>query len=85
MKDGAAYVLKDDGLTLANGLNQRHLAQACAAWMRDKVEVRSVTRTGFLHGKMSHIRAARFRPPFWAAPISPPAASVSLPPITTSN
>ena len=56
MKDGAAYVLKDDGLTLANGLNQRHLAQACAAWMRDKVEVRSVTRTGFLHGKMSHIR-----------------------------
>ncbi len=54
-KDGAAYVLKDDGLTLANGLNQRHLAQACAAWMRDKVDVRSVTKTGFLHGKMSHI------------------------------
>lgn len=56
LKDGAAYVLKDDGLTLANGLNQRHLAQACAAWMRDKVDVRSVTKTGFLHGKMSHIR-----------------------------
>ena len=55
-KDGAAFVLRDDGLALASGLNQRHLAQACAAWMRDKVEVRSVTRTGFLHGKMSHIR-----------------------------
>jgi hypothetical protein len=55
-KDGAAYVLRDDGLALANGLNQRHLAQACADWMRDKVEVRSVTTTGFLHGKMSHIR-----------------------------
>jgi SNF2 family DNA or RNA helicase len=55
-KDGAAYVLKDDGLTLSNGLNQRHLARACADWMRDKVEVRSVTKTGFLHGKMSHIR-----------------------------
>lgn len=54
--DGAAYVLKDDGLTLANGLNQRNLAQACANWMRDKVEVRSVTKTGFLHGKMSHVR-----------------------------
>jgi SNF2 family DNA or RNA helicase len=54
--DGAAYVLRDDGLVLAGGLNQRHLAQACADWMRDKVEVRSVTRTGFLHGKMSHIR-----------------------------
>jgi phosphatidylserine/phosphatidylglycerophosphate/cardiolipin synthase-like enzyme len=56
LKDGAAYVLRDDGLALANGLNQRHLAQACAAWMRDKVEVRSVTKTGFLHGKLAHIR-----------------------------
>ncbi len=55
-KDGAAYVLRDDGLALASGLNQRHIAQACAAWIRDRVEVRSVTRTGFLHGKMSHIR-----------------------------
>ena len=55
LKNGAAYVLKDDGLALSTGLNQRHLAQACAAWMRDKVEVRSVTKTGFLHGKMSHI------------------------------
>ncbi len=55
-KDGAAYVLRDDGLALASGLSQRHLAQACAAWIRDKVEVRSVTRTGFLHGKMAHIR-----------------------------
>jgi hypothetical protein len=40
---------------LAGGLNQRHIAQACAGWIRDKVEVRSVTRTGFLHGKLSHI------------------------------
>ncbi|MDR1009774.1 MAG: phospholipase D-like domain-containing protein [Opitutaceae bacterium] len=55
-KDGAAYVLRDDGLTLASGLNQRHVAQACADWIRDKVDIRSVTRTGFLHGKMSHIR-----------------------------
>lgn len=55
-RDGAAYVLQDDGLSLSSGLNQRHLAKACAAWMRDKVEVKSVTKTGFLHGKMSHIR-----------------------------
>lgn len=55
LKNGAAYVLKDDGLALATGLNQRHLAQACATWMKDKVDVRSVTKTGFLHGKMSHI------------------------------
>ncbi|MBE7537698.1 MAG: ATP-dependent helicase [Opitutaceae bacterium] len=55
-KEGAAFVLRDDGLNLAGGLSQRHLARACAGWMRDKVDVRSVTRTGFLHGKMSHIR-----------------------------
>lgn len=55
-KEGAAYVLRDDGLALASGLNQRHIAQACAAWIRDRVDVRSVTKTGFLHGKMSHIR-----------------------------
>jgi phosphatidylserine/phosphatidylglycerophosphate/cardiolipin synthase-like enzyme len=55
-KDGAAYVFRDDGLARASGLNQRHIAQACATWIHDKVEVRSVTRTGFLHGKMSHIR-----------------------------
>jgi SNF2 family DNA or RNA helicase len=54
--NGARYVLQDDGLALANGLSQRHVAEACARWMREKVEVRSVTRTGFLHGKMAHIR-----------------------------
>lgn len=54
--DGAAYVLRDDGLALSGGLSQRHLAKACAGWMKKKVEVRSVTRTGFLHGKMTHIR-----------------------------
>jgi hypothetical protein len=54
--NGARYVLQDDGLALANGLSQRHIAQACARWMHDKVEVRSVMRTGFLHGKMAHIR-----------------------------
>lgn len=55
-KEGAAYVLRDDGLTLTKGLSQRSLAQGCAAWIRDKVEVRSVTQSGFLHGKMSHVR-----------------------------
>jgi SNF2 family DNA or RNA helicase len=54
-KNGAAYVLSDDGLVLAGGLNQRHVAQACAKWIQEKVAVRSVTRTGFLHGKMSYV------------------------------
>jgi len=53
--EGAAYVLKHDGLALAQGLSQRHIAQACADWIREKVDIRSVTQSGFLHGKMSHV------------------------------
>ena len=52
----APYILDDDALKLPSGLNQRHVAQACAEWIREKVEIRSVTRAGFLHGKMSHVR-----------------------------
>jgi len=55
-KDGAAYVLREDGLALADALCQRNLARACAQWIQEKVEVRSVVRTGFLHGKMYHVR-----------------------------
>lgn len=51
----ASAVLRDDGLALAAGLAQRHIARACADWIERKVEVRSVTSSGFLHGKMSFI------------------------------
>ena len=54
--DPAAFVLRDSGLALASGLRQGKLAEACAKWIKEKVDVRSVTKTGFLHGKMSHIR-----------------------------
>ena len=43
-------------LTLGNQLTQKQVARECAAWIRDKVEIRSVTRSGFLHGKLYHIR-----------------------------
>lgn len=51
----ASAVLREDGLALASGLAQRHIARACADWIEKKVDVRSVTSSGFLHGKMSHI------------------------------
>ena len=31
------------------------MARECADWIRQKVEIRSVTQAGFLHGKMYHI------------------------------
>jgi SNF2 family DNA or RNA helicase len=57
-KQGRRFVLgsNEQELTLGNQLTQKQVARECAAWIRDKVEIRSVTRTGFLHGKLYHIR-----------------------------
>ena len=54
-KDSRQYRLRDTGLAVANVLSQKPLAQACAAWIERMVEIRSVTRAGFLHGKMYHV------------------------------
>jgi hypothetical protein len=55
-KQSRAYLLTDRGLALTNQLEQRRLARMCADWIERKVEIRSVTRTGFLHGKMYHVQ-----------------------------
>ncbi|MDO8721947.1 MAG: helicase-related protein [Syntrophales bacterium] len=55
-KQSRRYNLTEQGLTLGNQLAQRRLARDCADWIRRKVEIRSVTRTGFLHGKLYHIQ-----------------------------
>ncbi|MDX2080313.1 MAG: helicase-related protein [Terrimicrobiaceae bacterium] len=45
-----------ESLELGNQLAQKQIAQECAAWIRKQVEIRSVTRAGFLHGKLYHIQ-----------------------------
>lgn len=57
-KQARHFVLGNDrqGLTLGNQLTQKQAARECAAWIHAKVEIRSVTRSGFLHGKLHHIR-----------------------------
>jgi hypothetical protein len=55
-KQSRQYRLTEQGLSLVNQLAQRRLARDCADWIRRKVEVRSVTRSGFLHGKLYHIQ-----------------------------
>ena len=57
-KDARHFVLgnQNQDLNLSNQLTQKQVARECAAWIRDKVEIRSVTRSGFLHGKLYHIR-----------------------------
>jgi SNF2 family DNA or RNA helicase len=50
-----AFAIVDDGLQLANQIQQKQVARACADWIQEKVEIRSITRAGLLHGKMYHI------------------------------
>src|SRR5262245_49393788 len=53
--DKKAFQIEDEGLALSNRLQQKELARACADWIRQKVEIRSVKQTNLLHGKMYHI------------------------------
>ncbi len=56
--EGKAFALTEAGLSLENYLPQSELAKACAAWIEEKVELRSVRRSNFLHGKMYYIEKA---------------------------
>lgn len=47
-----SFQIEDDALKLTQKLEQKKIARECAQWIREKVEVRSVVREGFLHGKL---------------------------------
>ena len=46
---------EDGGVDLKKVLVQKPLARACAAWIEKQVDVRTVKRANFLHGKLYHI------------------------------
>ena len=46
---------EDGGMKLQQALAQKPLAQACAAWIRQQVKIRTISRTNFLHGKLYHV------------------------------
>ncbi len=53
--DKKSFKIEDEGLELANRLQQKEIAKRCAEWIRDKVEIRSIRQTNLLHGKLYHI------------------------------
>ena len=54
--DGKAFRLNESqGIELKRVLAQRPLARACAAWIEKQVDIRTVKRAGFLHGKLYHV------------------------------
>src|SRR2546425_7203876 len=50
------FIIDADGLKLANTLQQKRVAKDCAEWIRQKVDIKSVKQTNFLHGKLYHAR-----------------------------
>ena len=53
--DKKAFKIEDEGLQLQNRLQQKRVAQECAEWIDDKVQIRSIKALNLLHGKMYHI------------------------------
>ncbi len=53
--DKKAFKIEDEGLELANRLQQKEVARRCAEWIKNKVEIRSIRETNLLHGKLYHI------------------------------
>ena len=51
------YQIEDDKLVIPveNRLQQKVIAKQCAKWIREKVEIKSMVRPDFLHGKLYHI------------------------------
>jgi superfamily II DNA or RNA helicase len=51
------FKIEDDKLVIPaeSRLTQKAVASDCAAWLREKVEIKSMVKPNFLHGKMYHI------------------------------
>lgn len=50
-----AFLIDDDGLQLANQLQQKRVAKECAEWIESKVDIKTVRQSNLLHGKMYHV------------------------------
>ena len=53
--EAKAFLVDASGLQLGNVLPQKPIARECADWIRDKVTIRSVRQSNFLHGKLYHL------------------------------
>ena len=54
-EERAFAINESGGLELTKVLAQKPLAEACANWIRELVEIRTISRSNFLHGKLYHI------------------------------
>jgi SNF2 family DNA or RNA helicase len=54
-----SFVIDEEGLQLYNRLQQKEVSRRCAEWIRDKVEIRSISQANLLHGKLYHVDDGR--------------------------
>lgn len=55
-EDVKAFRLTEDGgIDLQRVLSQKPLARACAEWIEQHVDIRTITQANFLHGKLYHV------------------------------
>ncbi len=59
--DTKAFEILDNGLNLQNQLEQKRTAKECAAWMEEKVQIRSIKQSNLLHGKLYHLEDSNGR------------------------
>lgn len=52
--DSRNYKIEDDSIVISPNekFSQKRIAKKCADWIREKVEVKSIVKPNFLHGKM---------------------------------
>ena len=53
--ENKVFRLTEEGLELKNYLPQNAIAKACHDWIEDKVEIKSIAKSNFLHGKMYYM------------------------------
>lgn len=55
-REGKAFTVSDDTLTIKNALIQRATARACAEWIAQKVSIKSIVQQNLMHGKLYYIQ-----------------------------
>src|SRR5712691_10034957 len=53
-----AFIIDADGLELANKLQQKRVAKACADWIERKVDIKTIKQSNLLHGKTYYVATA---------------------------
>src|SRR3990172_4982127 len=56
-KNYRSFKIEDDQLVIPieQRLTQKAIAAACSNWIKEKVDIRSMVKPNFLHGKMYHV------------------------------